>query len=68
MDCIVECVPNFSEGRNPATIQALVDVLASVPRVRLLDHTSDYDHHRSVMTVVGAPDAMEEAIFRVIRM
>ena len=67
MDCIVECVPNFSEGRNPATIQALIDVLASVPRVRLLDHTSDYDHHRSVMTVVGAPDAMEEAIFRVIR-
>ena len=67
MDCIVECVPNFSEGRNPATIQALIDVLTSVPRVRLLDHTSDYDHHRSVMTVVGAPDAMQEAIFRAIR-
>jgi len=41
MDCIVECVPNFSEGRDPATIQALIDALASVPRVRLLDHTSD---------------------------
>jgi glutamate formiminotransferase/glutamate formiminotransferase/formiminotetrahydrofolate cyclodeaminase len=67
MDCIVECVPNFSEGRNPATIQALIDALASVPLVRLLDHTSDYDHHRSVMTVVGAPDAMEEAMFRAIR-
>jgi len=67
MDCIVECVPNFSEGRNPATIQALIDALASVPRVRLLDHTSDYDHHRSVMTVVGAPDAMEEAMYRAIR-
>lgn len=67
MDCIVECVPNFSEGRNSATIQALIDVLASVPRARLLDHTSDYDHHRSVMTVVGAPDAVEEAIFRAIR-
>src|SRR6476660_5486720 len=67
MDCIVECVPNFSEGRDPATIQALIDALASVPRVRLLDHTSDYDHHRSVMTVVGAPDAMEEAMYRTIR-
>ena len=67
MDCIVECVPNFSEGRDPATIQALIDALASVPRVRLLDHTSDYDHHRSVMTVVGAPDAMEEAMYRAIR-
>ena len=67
MDCIVECVPNFSEGRDPATIQALIDALASVPRVRLLDHTSDYDHHRSVMTVVGAPDAVEEAMYRAIR-
>ena len=67
MDSIVECVPNFSEGRNPATIQALLDALVSVPGVRLLDHTSDYDHHRSVMTVVGVPEAMEEAMFRAIR-
>jgi glutamate formiminotransferase/formiminotetrahydrofolate cyclodeaminase len=66
MDRIVECVPNFSEGRNPATIQALIDALASVPGVRLLDHTSDYDHHRSVMTVVGAPEDMIEAVFRAI--
>src|SRR5262245_14249375 len=67
MDRIVECVPNFSEGRNQATIQALIDALASVPEVRLLDHTSDYDHHRSVMTVVGAPESVEAAIFRAIR-
>ncbi|HKT35189.1 MAG TPA: glutamate formimidoyltransferase [Nitrospira sp.] len=67
MDRIVECVPNFSEGRRPATIQALIDALASVPRVRLLNHTSDCDHHRSVMTVVGDPEAMEEAMFRAIR-
>jgi glutamate formiminotransferase / formiminotetrahydrofolate cyclodeaminase len=38
-----------------------------VPKVRLLDHTSDYDHHRSVMTVVGAMEAVEEAMFRTIR-
>ena len=67
MDRIVECVPNFSEGRNPATIQALIDALVSVPGVRLLDHTSDYDHHRSVMTVAGAPEEMIEAVFRAIR-
>src|SRR5262245_28037734 len=67
MDRIVECVPNFSEGRNAATIQALVDALVSMPQVRLLDHTSDHDHHRSVMTIVGAPEAIEEAMFRAIR-
>ena len=67
MDRIVECIPNFSEGRNPAVIQALIDALVSVPEVQLLDHSSDCDHHRSVMTVVGAPDAMVEAMFRAIR-
>jgi glutamate formiminotransferase/glutamate formiminotransferase/formiminotetrahydrofolate cyclodeaminase len=67
MDHIVECVPNFSEGRNSGTIQALVDALVSVPGVRLLDHTSDCDHHRSVMTVVGGPEEMIEALFRAIR-
>jgi glutamate formiminotransferase/formiminotetrahydrofolate cyclodeaminase len=67
MERIVECVPNFSEGRNSATIQALIDALASVPGVRLLDHTSDYDHHRSVMTVVGTLEDMVEAMFRAIR-
>ena len=67
MDHIVECVPNFSEGRNPATIQALIDALVSVPGVRLLDHTSDCDHHRSVMTVVGGPEEVIEAMLRGIR-
>lgn len=67
MDRIVECVPNFSEGRNLATIQALIDALASVPGVRLLDRTSDYDHHRSVMTVVGDIEDVVEAMFRAIR-
>jgi len=67
MDRIVECIPNFSEGRNPSVIQALIDALVSVPEVQLLDHSSDCDHHRSVMTVVGAPEAMVEAMFRAIR-
>jgi glutamate formiminotransferase/glutamate formiminotransferase/formiminotetrahydrofolate cyclodeaminase len=67
MDRIVECVPNFSEGRDAATVQALIDAVASVRNVHLLDHTSDRDHHRSVLTVAGEPDAMIEAMFRSIR-
>jgi glutamate formiminotransferase/glutamate formiminotransferase/formiminotetrahydrofolate cyclodeaminase len=67
MERIVECVPNFSEGRNHATVQALIDAVASVSEVRLLDHTSDRDHHRSVLTVAGEPEAMIEAMFRSIR-
>ena len=67
MDRIVECVPNFSEGRDRATIQALIDAVVSVPGVRLLHHTFDYDHHRSVMTVVGDPEDVTEAMFRAIR-
>jgi glutamate formiminotransferase/formiminotetrahydrofolate cyclodeaminase len=67
MDRIVECVPNFSEGRNHATVQALIDAVASVAGVRLLDHTMDCDHHRSVLTIVGEPEAMVEATFRTIR-
>jgi glutamate formiminotransferase / formiminotetrahydrofolate cyclodeaminase len=67
MDRIVECVPNFSEGRSQATVQALIDAIASVPGVRLLNHTADRDHHRSVLTVVGDPEEMVEAMFRSIR-
>ena len=67
MDRIVECVPNFSEGRNQATVQALMDAVASVPGVWLLDHTMDCDHHRSVLTFAGEPDAVLEAVFRTIR-
>jgi glutamate formiminotransferase/glutamate formiminotransferase/formiminotetrahydrofolate cyclodeaminase len=67
MDRIVECVPNFSEGRSQATVQALIDAIASVAGVRLLNHTADRDHHRSVLTVVGDPEEMVEAMFRSIR-
>ncbi|MCE2455549.1 MAG: glutamate formiminotransferase [Gemmatimonadetes bacterium] len=53
-------VPNFSEGRDPALVAALVDAL-SRPGTELLDHSSDPDHHRSVATVVGDPAAVEDA-------
>lgn len=67
MDQIVECVPNFSEGRNPATIQALIDAVTSTAGVVLLDHSMDMDHHRAVLTFCGTPAAIVEAAFRAIR-
>lgn len=68
MSKIVECIPNFSEGRNPATVQALIAAIESVPGVRLLDRTSDPDHHRCVLTFAGSPDAVLEAAFQAIRL
>ena len=67
MPKIIECIPNFSEGRNPATIQALIAAVESIPGVRLLDRTSDPDHHRSVLTFAGDPDAVLEAAFQAIQ-
>ncbi len=67
MPKIIECIPNFSEGRNPAIIQALTAAVESVPGVRFLDRTSDADHHRSVLTFAGDPDAVVEAAFQAIR-
>ncbi len=63
---IVECVPNFSEGRRPEVVQAIVEAMASVPGVYVLDVQSDGDHNRSVVTLVGPPTAVEEAAFRGI--
>ncbi|HKQ34659.1 MAG TPA: glutamate formimidoyltransferase [Nitrospiraceae bacterium] len=67
MDRLIECVPNFSEGRNQTTVRALVNAVESVPGVWLLDHTMDRDHHRSVLSFAGEPDAVVEAAFRTIR-
>ena len=50
---IVECVPNFSEGRRKAVVDAIADAITSVPGVRLLDQEMDPDHNRCVLTFVG---------------
>jgi glutamate formiminotransferase/formiminotetrahydrofolate cyclodeaminase len=63
MDRIVECVPNFSEGRNAATIEALLAAIRSVSGAVLLDRQSDADHNRSVITFVGTPEAVAQAAF-----
>src|SRR6266550_3677367 len=60
-------VPNFSEGRNAATIEALRLALTSVPGVRLLDVQSDAAHNRSVFTFVAPPDPSVEAALAAMR-
>lgn len=64
MDRIVECVPNFSEGRDAEKVRRIVSTIASVPGVVVLDHGMDADHHRSVVTYAGEPDAVVEAARR----
>jgi glutamate formiminotransferase/glutamate formiminotransferase/formiminotetrahydrofolate cyclodeaminase len=64
---LITCIPNFSEGRSRTVVAAFVNAVESVPGVYVLDHTMDQDHHRSVLTFVGEPDAVQEAAFRAIR-
>ncbi|MEJ2411493.1 MAG: glutamate formimidoyltransferase [Anaerolineales bacterium] len=64
---LVECVPNFSEGRRPEILNEIQDTIAAVPGTTLLDLNSDPDHNRSVITFVGSPQAVEEAAFQMIK-
>ncbi len=64
---LVECVPNFSEGRRLDVVAKIVDSIAAVPGVLLLDHSSDTDHNRSVVTFAGEPDVVLEAAFAGVR-
>src|SRR6516225_10672290 len=64
MKRLIECVPNFSEGRDPAKVQAIVGAMSSIPGVYVLDREMDADHHRSVITLAGEPEAVAEAALR----
>ena len=64
---LVECVPNFSEGHNSGTLDALEGAITAVPGVKLLDVQADPAHHRSVFTFVAPPDAALEAALRAVR-
>jgi glutamate formiminotransferase / formiminotetrahydrofolate cyclodeaminase len=61
MKRLIECVPNFSEGRDPAKVDAIVKAMSSVPGVFVLDREMDADHNRCVITLAGDPDAVAEA-------
>lgn len=64
---LIECIPNFSEARRPEVIEEIVNSIQSVSDVKILDRHSDLDHNRTVITMVGSPEAIEEAAFRAIR-
>jgi glutamate formiminotransferase len=63
---IVECVPNFSEGRRQEVIDRIVAAVEQVPGAQVLDVQSDLDHNRSVVTIIGAPQAVAESAFQGI--
>lgn len=65
---LVECVPNFSEGRDLAVVEALAAEAKSVPGVTLLDYSSDPNHNRSVFTLVGDPEGIAEVAFRLCKL
>src|SRR5580658_4078805 len=64
MKRLIECVPNFSEGRDTAKVDAIVAAMSDVEGVYLLDRESDADHNRSVITLAGEPDPVAEAALR----
>ena len=64
MKRLIECVPNFSEGRDAAKVDAIVAAMSSVPGVYVLDREMDADHNRSVITLAGEPNAVAEAALR----
>lgn len=66
MKQIVECVPNFSEGRDLKKIEKIVEPFRAKNGVKLLDYQNDEDHNRAVVTVIGAPEPLKEAIVEAI--
>jgi glutamate formiminotransferase len=67
MRTIIECVPNVSEGRDTASIEAIAAAVRSVPGVRLLDVSSDASHNRSVLTFVGDAPAVRAGVSALFR-
>lgn len=66
MKRMMECVPNFSEGRDKSKIEKIVDSFRGKEGVKLLDYSSDADHNRSVVTVAGEPEALKRAVIEAI--
>ncbi len=66
MKKIIECVPNFSEGRNQQNIEKIVGSFRGQKGVKLLDYQTDEDHNRMVVTVVGEPQALKTAVIEAM--
>ena len=67
MTRLIECVPNFSEGRRREVVEDLIQTIAAVPGATWLDSEMDADHNRSVLTFAGEPAAVMEAAFRAVK-
>ncbi len=65
---IIECVPNFSEGRRPEVIQAIAYAISSVSGVKLLNTDSGFDANRTVYTIAGEPDSVVNAVFNAAKL
>lgn len=63
-EALIECVPNFSEGRDWAVIEAIHESIICDGKCRVLDYSADEDHNRSVFTITGAPEDVENAVLR----
>ncbi|VBB05168.1 ftcd: glutamate formiminotransferase [Lucifera butyrica] len=61
---LVECIPNFSEGRRTTVIEAIAGAIKEVPGVILLDYSADASHNRSVFTLVGTPEQVKKAVLQ----
>jgi len=66
MQTIVQCVPNFSEGRDKDKIEKIIDNFRGQDGVKLLDYSSDVDHNRTVVTLVGEPQALKAVIVKAM--
>ena len=63
---IIECIPNFSDARRPEVVEAIINAVAQIPSVHVLDRHSDIDHNRTVLTFIGDPADVEEAAYQGI--
>lgn len=68
MQRLVECIPNFSEGRDKEKLKKLEECSKSVPGCSLFDFQSDESHNRCVVTLVGSPEAVEECAFKLAKL
>jgi len=64
---VLECIPNISEGRDQSVVVRVLEAVRGLPGVTLLDYSSDADHNRSVITFLGAPDAVLDAAVALCR-
>ncbi|MBI2634305.1 glutamate formimidoyltransferase [Candidatus Peregrinibacteria bacterium] len=64
---LVECIPNFSEGKNKNTIKKILESIESIHGIKLLHYTFDPSHHRTVVTFAGPPEAVSKAAFEATK-